>query len=124
MFHFIFLNLGASVSPRNVRVTVVSSTVISVQWDGLSPCTQVNGLIVEYRVQYTAESSGVVQSVDQTGKWNVTGAEASLTGLTPYTNYSIQVAAVNEQGDMGRYSDPITVQTGEDGKERHCICLQ
>ena len=124
MFHFIFLNLGASVSPRNVRATVVSSTVISVQWDGLSPCTQVNGLIVEYRVQYTAESSGVVQSIDQTGEWNVTGAEASLTGLTPYTNYSIQVAAVNEQGDMGRYSDPITVQTGEDGKDRHCICLQ
>ena len=115
---------GAAVSPRNVRETVVSSTVISVQWDGLSPCTQVNGLIVEYRVQYTAESSGVVQSVDQTGEWNVTGAEASLAGLTPYTNYSIQVAAVNEQGDMGQYSDPITVQTGEDGKDRHCICLQ
>ena len=108
---------GATVSPRNVRATVVSSTVISVQWDGLSLCSQVNGLIVEYRVQYTAESSGVVQSIDQNGEWNVTGAEASLTGLTPYTNYSIQVAAVNEQGDMGRYSDPITVQTAEDGKD-------
>ena len=94
----------------------MSSTVISVQWDGLSPCSQVNGLIVEYRVQYTAESSGVVQSIDQTGEWNVTGAEASLTGLTPYTNYSIQVAAVNEQGDVGLYSGPITRQTPEDGK--------
>ena len=112
---------GASVSPRNVRATVVSSTVISVQWDGLSPCSQVNGLIVEYRVQYKAESSGVVQSIDQTGEWNITGAEASLTGLTPYTNYSIQVAAVNEQGDVGLYNAPITVQTAEHGKDRGCM---
>ena len=103
-------------APHNVRATVVSSTVISVQWDGLSPCSQVNGLIVEYRVQYTAESSGVVQSIDQTGEWNVTGAEASLTGLTPYTNYSIQVAAVNEDGDVGHYTVLTTVQTAEDGK--------
>ena len=94
----------------------MSSTVISVQWDGLSPCSQVNGLIVEYRVQYTAESSGVVQSIDQSGEWNVTGAEASLTGLTPSTNYSIQVAAVNEQGDVGLYSEAIRKQTAEDGK--------
>ena len=108
--------IGAIVSPRNVRAMVVSSTVISVQWDGLSPCSQVNGLIVEYRVQYTAESSVVLQSIDQTGEWNVTGAEASLTGLTPYTNYSIQVAAVNEHGNIGPYSDPINGRTAEDGK--------
>ena len=102
--------------PRNVTAKVVSSTVISVQWDGLTPCSQVNGLIVEYRVQYTAESSGVVQSIDVAGEWNVMEAQTSLTGLTPYTNYSIQVAAVNEQGDIGLYSDPIIIQTLEEGK--------
>ena len=59
----------------------------------------------------------MVQSIDQTGEWNVTGAEASLIGLTPYTNYFIQVAAVNEQGDVGLYSDPIRGQTAEDGKK-------
>ena len=100
--------------PRNVTATVVNSTVISVQWDGLIPCSQVNGLIVEYRVQYTAESSAVVQSIDVSGEWNVMRAQTSLTGLTPYTNYSIQVAAVNEQGDVGLRSDPITTQTQED----------
>ena len=110
-------------SPRNVRATVASSTVISVQWDGLSLCSQVNGLIVEYKVQYTAESSGVIQSIDQSGEWNVTGAEASLAGLTPYTNYSIQVAPVNEDGDVGLYSDPITRQTPEDGNKWYsCRC--
>ena len=102
--------------PRNLTAKVVNSTVISVQWDGLTPCSQVNGLIVEYRVQYTAESSGVVQSIDVAGEWNVIRAQTSLTGLTPYTNYSIQVAAVNEQGDVGLYSDLIVTQTLEDSK--------
>ena len=95
--------------------TVVSSTVISVQWDGLLPCRLVNSLIVKYRVQYTAESSGVVQSTDESGDWD-DGGQTSLTGLTPFTNYSIQVAAVNEQDDVGPYSGPITVQTEEDSK--------
>ena len=93
----------------------MSSTVISVQWDGLTPCRLVNGLIVKYRVQYTAEPSGVVQSTDEYGDWD-DGGQTSLTGLTPFTNYSIQVAAVNEQDDVGPYSDPITAQTEKDGK--------
>ena len=117
LFHLLFtLSKGTSVPPRNVTAAVESSTDISVQWDGLTPCSQVNGLIVEYRVQYTAESSGVVQSTDVAGEWNVMRAQTSLTGLTPYTNYSIQVAAVNEQGDVGLYSDPIIKQTLENSK--------
>ena len=91
----------------------MNSTVISVQWDGLTPCKHVNGRIVKYRVQYTSESSGVVQSKDEDGEWNVTGAETSLTGLTPYTNYTIRVAAVNKKRHVGLYSSPITNQTSE-----------
>ena len=90
----------------------MSSTVISVQWDGLDPCRHVNGLIVFYRVQYTAVASGV-QSKDEAGEWNVMNAETSLTGLTPSTRYSIQVAAVNEEGDVGLYSLPITRRTSK-----------
>ena len=108
------LYTGAAVAPCNVMATV-NSTVISVQWDGLTPCRLANGLIVKYRVQYTAESSGEVQSTDESGDWD-DGGQTSLTGLTPFTNYSIQVAAVNEQNDVGPYSDPITVQTEEDSK--------
>ena len=103
---------GATVAPRNVRTTAVSSTEISVQWDGLTPCRHVNGRIDRYRVRYTV-GSGVVQSKDEAGEWDVVDAETSLTGLTPFTNYSIQVAAVNEEGDVGLYSDPLTRQTQE-----------
>ena len=108
---------GAAVAPSNVRATAESSTVISVQWDGLTPCRLVNGLIVKYRVQYTPQSDGMTQSKDQTAAGDYeTGAETSLTGLTPFTNYFIRVAAVNEEGDVGIYSDPITEQTLEDSK--------
>ena len=110
-------------APRNVRVTTVGSTVLSVQWDGLQPCTGANGLIVKYRVQWTAEPSGVMQSIVQTGGWNVTAAKASLTGLSPYTNYTITVAAVNAVGDVGLYSNSITHQTAEDGREPLSIVM-
>ena len=104
-------------APSNVRATVESSTVISVQWDGLTLCRLVNGLIVKYRVQYTPQPNGMTQSIDQTAAGDYeTGAETSLTGLTPFTNYSIRVAAVNEEGDVGIYSDPMTEQTPEDSK--------
>ena len=101
-------------TPKNVRTRVKSSTAITVQWDGLTPCREVNGLIVEYRVQYTAYSSDIMQSVVHPGNWSVQGAQALLSELTPFTNYSIKVAAVNEQGDVGPYSNPMTEQTEED----------
>ena len=117
MFYgFSTLSIDTTVAPSNVTAVAKSSTVISVQWDGLTPCEGVHGVIVKYIVQYKAESSGVVRSVVRFGEWNVTGAQASLTGLTPFTNYSIQVAAVNEQGDVGPYSDSIREQTKEDGE--------
>ena len=111
MFDIYTISIDATVAPRSVTATVVSSTVITVQWDGLDPCRHANGLIVLYRVQYTEVASGVVQSKDVAGEWNVMNAETSLTGLTPFTSYSIQVAAVNEEDNVGLYSDLLFVQT-------------
>ena len=107
-------------SPRNVAATVVNSTVVSVQWDGLTPCRQVNGLIVKYRVCYTAE---FVEFIDLAGEWNLMRAHILLTGLSPHIKYSIKVAAVNDQGDVGLYSDPITIQTREDSKCVKLCCV-
>ena len=40
----------------------------------------------------------------------------SLTGLTPFTSYSVQVAAVND-GGTGLYSYPaLTVETLQEGE--------
>ena len=43
----------------------------------------------------------------------------TLTGLTPYTIYSIQVALVNAQGDVGPYSTPVAADTEEASKYTH-----
>ena len=42
--------------------------------------------------------------------------EVSLIGLTPFTNYSIQAAPVNDQSQVGSYSDPVVIQTEEDSE--------
>ena len=105
------MHVDATVSPRNVRVRVVSSVSLSVQWDGLTPCSHVNGHIIWYRIQYTSESSGEVEYEDVHGEWNVVGAHAFLNGLTQDTVYTIKVAAVNDRGHVGLYSEPIVKQT-------------
>ena len=97
-------------APGYVTATAVDSTIISVKWEGLTPCRLVNGHIVEYRVQYKAQSGGVMGSKEVSGNWS-SGGETDLTRLTPSTNYSIAVAAVNEQGSVGLYSDPIVIET-------------
>ena len=115
-----FIYAGSAVAPSNVSATALSSSVISVQWSGLSPCRLVNGLIVKYRVQYGAQSGGLVESREVTGNWS-TGAETELTGLTPSSNYSISVAAVNEEGSVGAYSDPVVVETLPGILLFHCL---
>ena len=110
-----FITLGSSAIATMVKGEVVSPTAILMKWNLLRPCSGGDGMVVKYRVHYTAESSGEVQSIDQPGELRIIRVDASLTGLTPYTNYSIQIATVNEQGFVGLYSYSITIQTPEDG---------
>ena len=98
-----------------VKGEVVSPTAILMKWNLLRPCSGGDGMVVKYRLHYTVESSGEVQSIDRTEELNVTKLEASLAGLSPFTNYSIQIATVNEHGVVGLYSYPITIQTPDDG---------
>ena len=103
---------GPEEAPGNVRTEAESSTEISVQWNGLSTCRLVNGLIVKYRVQLKTCCATETRDRElRDGEdWSSRG-DVLLTGLTPLTNYSIEVAAVNENGDIGPYSEPITTVT-------------
>ena len=97
----------------------MNSTVISVQWDGIKDCRDVNGRIKWYRVQYTSESSGVMNKI-KLGSWNDKGLETLLTGLTPNTTYTIRVAAVEAvEGYVGQYSSPINISTTKLGMYRN-----
>ena len=64
---------------------------------------------MKYKVQYRTEG-GANQSVEVPGTWN-SNSNVSLTGLTPSTTYDIQVAAVNEKGDVGVYSEAVEIKT-------------
>ena len=91
---------GAAIPPANVMVTDVNSFSITVQWNAPSnPCRAINGLITSYSIRYTIQPNGIPQTTLQSD-----GLEITLTELTPFTEYSIEVAAVNENGDVGVYS--------------------
>ena len=115
---------GSTAVLVNFRATAQSSSSISVQWDRLTPCRDVNGLIVEFRVQYRALPSGPVQTLQhsvQSEMWNMP-VEVSLTGLSPFTNYSIQAAPVNILSQVGSYSD-IAVTLTEDSETTIIIVI-
>ena len=100
---------GAGEAPGGVAAEAQSSREINVQWNGLSTCRLVNGRITGYRIVYTANGTIDVE-VGDGEDWR-SGGEVTLTGLTPSTEYYISVAAVNENGDIGVYSDPVTTLT-------------
>ena len=106
--------IGAGEAPGNVKTEAINGTeILYVQWNGPSTCRLVNGLIVKYQVRFET-SHGNPEIRDQElgdGKYWRSGGKILLTGLTPFTNYSIAVAAVNENGDVGLYSDAVTTRT-------------
>ena len=65
----------------------MESRSLTVQW-GTVPCPDQRGLITGYRLQYSNGTS-IVNTTGEGSRQHV------LTGLTPFTNYSVQVAAVN-----------------------------
>ena len=90
-----------SAAPTSVSVSEVTSSSITVQW-GAVDCIHRNGDI-GYSVRYGVQGSGSTQTMNVSGG-SVT--EATISGLTLSTTYSIEVAAVNSAG-TGAYSDVI-----------------
>ena len=87
---------------------------------GVTMCRYLNGLIDNYRVQYSTKPNGTIQTQDKPIQHidqivnNL--MRITLTGLTPFTTYSVQVALVNVQGDIGPYSAPVEARTAEASK--------
>ena len=102
---------GAAAPPSDVEVTVQSYMSILIQWGPIEDCRDRNGNIVGYHVRYQA-SGGSLETKVVSGVDNADG-QVLLEGLTPLTDYSIQVAAVNNQSDVGVFSAVIPTQTCE-----------
>ena len=94
------------------NITAVTATSITITWQPLPPCEQ-NGVITSYIIAYRMEGgmdmsfSEVV--VDDTRLMHV------VESLTPYTNYTIKMAASTSVG-WGEFGPEMTVQTNESSK--------
>ena len=107
---------GATSPPSNVTVTAVNSSSILVIWGPIQSCRDRNGNIKNYNIKYQpVDGSGSVKNEIVSGMGSA-GGQVLLDGLTPFTDYSIQVAAVNNQSTVGVFSTAVTGQICE-----HCI---
>ena len=91
--------------------TFATSYSITLQWETV-PCEHRNGDITGYLIKYE-----VIGSLDNQSK-TVTGAgitEATIFNLMLSTNYSVQIAAVNNAG-TGVFSNATIIKTVEHSK--------
>ena len=100
---------GAAAPPSDVEVKVQSSKSILVQWGPIEDCGDRNGNIVGYNVRY--QSSGSSLETEVVSGVGSAGGQVLLEGFTPFTDYSIQVATVNNQSDVGVFSAVISSKT-------------
>ena len=104
--HIIHNSTAPSSSPQNVMVTSLDPASLMVSWDPL-PEEDQNGPIT-YVILYEAIGFTDLMSV------TTNGIEYNITGLVPYINYEVEVAARNDNGTI--ISIPIMQLSGQDSK--------
>ena len=94
-------------APRDVLPSMTSRSIM-VTWDTIE-CIQRNGIITNYTVVFQEQGGANVP-----GNVNIVNRTFSATEFTPFTNYTFQVAGVNDVA-TGPLTDIITITTDEDG---------
>ena len=99
-------NFPVPTQPLNVRTEAINSTAVRASWQ--EPAFP-NGIIRQYIVNISDGGTVVASSI-------VTGDifSVDVSGLLPYTLYSVVVYAVTVE--TGEPSDSVTVRTLEAGK--------
>ena len=104
-YTYIILSPAPSAAPTSFNITDdITATTITVQWGPVN-CSEQNGDITGYIVQYGVVGSGNTQNMTVDS-----GDNATISSLVPSTNYSIQVAAMTSEG-IGPYTDSLTART-------------
>ncbi|XP_062850714.1 neuronal cell adhesion molecule a [Trichomycterus rosablanca] len=90
------------VAPEIVKVQVQTSTLAEVHWDPIPPNT-INGRMLEYKVHYWKERS-LQRGESQPEMLTVltcsgNETQVKLDDLHPYSQYSVNVRAINVKGD-------------------------
>ena len=97
------LSTAPSVGPASVMVVTVTTNSITVQWEEV-PCLHRNGEITGYVIVARIRTTDITEFV------NGDARSATVSGLTPITQYTVLVAAVNGAGTGQPIS--IIVETG------------
>ena len=100
------LPTAPSASPQNVSLLFYTSDSIVVTWMP-PPTLYQNGVIRRYDVRITHLNTSIVQTLASRGLSTV------IPGLTPNSQYQIEVAAYTVS--LGPFSSSLTVSTKEDG---------
>ena len=110
--HIFFLAVPAAAPAPSI--TSITATSVVVTWLPLPFCEE-NGVITTYTVAYRMED-GMDMSFNELV---VPAANPSVvvSQLTPYTNYTIKMAASTSVG-RGEFGPEVTVQTSEAGTVR------
>ena len=102
--------------PEGLTVTSEESVSLTLMWETV-PCSDQRGPITGYRLNYTFSNGNFIAN----NSLVLESRHFMLTGLTPFTNYSVQfhVAAINTNG-TGPYADKVfTVMILQDGELVH-----
>ena len=94
-----------SASPQEVTAAATGPRSISIDWNHVD-CTDRNSEITGYTLQYNS-TDGTATNTSLPA--NIT--TYTVTGLAPSTNYSVRVAAINSNGEVGPFNVPILVKT-------------
>ena len=90
-----------------VTVAQVNSTTVNVSWSEVQ-CFNGSGAVTHYLVQYWSICGGAVKNVT-TG-----GIVQTFSGLIPNYVYTLRVAAVGTNQNIGPFSNPVsTIPPGE-----------
>ena len=93
-------------------ITTVTATNITITWQPLPTCEQ-NGVITNYTIAYRMEGGMNMNFTEMVV--DAANLTAVVTPLTPYTNYTLKMAASTSVG-RGEFGPNMTVQTNESSK--------
>ncbi|XP_070559729.1 neuronal cell adhesion molecule-like isoform X2 [Ptychodera flava] len=100
--------------PTDVKVEVVNSTCLEVTWNPIK-AEDAQGENIQYKVIYSSEPIKDQRKKRQAEKEEEVFKESPgvLTGLTPYSKYSIQVLAFNNAGEGDPSTPAFVISTPE-----------
>ena len=114
----LFTHLSPPSVPSAAPEFTVSTTAtnITITWQPLPTCEQ-NGVITNYTIAYRMEGGMNMNFTEMVV--DAASLTAVVTPLTPYTNYTVKMAASTSVG-RGEFGPEMTVQTNESSKAQKC----